>query len=302
MSDDHPFYKYDPNRGAALAYAIIFGVTTLTHIYQCLRTRTWYMTAFILGGLFETVGYIARYISIREPRSTAPYIVQTLLILIAPALLAASMYMVLSRIILVTQTESLSPIRRTWLTRIFVGGDIISFLVQVLGGGILASGTTGDKPDADRIKLGENVVIVGLFVQLLFFGFFLVVGLWWKSRVGRRGMVALAARVPWKKHFIVLMVASALVFVRSVFRVIEYVMGDDGYLLEHEVFAYVFDAVLMDAVMVLYNVVHPSDVTKPLKEVPRGDVEEEYTMLPGRPGREYEGGMAGGMGPYHQSH
>jgi hypothetical protein len=38
---------------------------------------------------------------------------------------------------------------------------------------------------------------------------------------------------------------SAFIMVRSVFRVIEYVMGTDGYLLRHEWSLYVFDALLM---------------------------------------------------------
>jgi hypothetical protein len=37
-------------------------------------------------------------------------------------------------------------------------------------------------------------------------------------------------------------------------------MGNDGYLLRHEAFLYVFDGVLMLAAMILYNVVHPSSL------------------------------------------
>lgn len=50
--------------------------------------------------------------------------------------------------------------------------------------------------------------------------------------------------------------------VRSVFRVVEYLQGNAGYLLSHEVFLYIFDAVLMLGVMVLFNWVHPSEVTE----------------------------------------
>lgn len=49
---------------------------------------------------------------------------------------------------------------------------------------------------------------------------------------------------------------------RSVFRVVEYLQGNAGYLLSREVFLYIFDAVLMLAVMVLFNWVHPSQVTE----------------------------------------
>tara|TARA_R110002060_G_scaffold984_5_gene2271 strand:+ start:888 stop:1130 length:243 start_codon:yes stop_codon:yes gene_type:complete len=46
---------------------------------------------------------------------------------------------------------------------------------------------------------------------------------------------------------------------------IEYIQGFDGYLLSHEVYLYIFDAVLMLAVMVIVNVVHPSEVIALIK-------------------------------------
>jgi hypothetical protein len=41
--------------------------------------------------------------------------------------------MLLGRIILVTDGESHSLIRKRWLTKIFVTGDVISFLMQGSG-------------------------------------------------------------------------------------------------------------------------------------------------------------------------
>lgn len=71
---------------------------------------------------------------------------------------------------------------------------------------------------------------------------------------------ARAQSEPWRKHLVVLYVASVLIMVRSIFRVVEYLQGFDGYLLSHEPYLYVFDAVPMFAVMVIFNVVHPSEV------------------------------------------
>ena len=59
-----------------------------------------------------------------------PYIMQSILLLVAPALFAASIYMVLGRIILVTDGERHSVIRIKWLAKIFVSGEIISFMTQ----------------------------------------------------------------------------------------------------------------------------------------------------------------------------
>ncbi len=62
---------------------------------------------------------------------------QSILLLIAPALLAASIYMVLGRIVLLTEGERHSLIPQRWLTKVFVAGDVVSFLTQGAGGGIL---------------------------------------------------------------------------------------------------------------------------------------------------------------------
>ena len=52
----------------------------------------------------------------------------------APALLAASVYMELGRIVMMLKAEEqLLWIRRSWMTKIFVGGDVFSFLLQAAG-------------------------------------------------------------------------------------------------------------------------------------------------------------------------
>lgn len=61
------------------------------------------------------------------------YSASTILLLVAPALYAASVYMMLGRIILVTDGEHRSIIPKRWLTKIFVVGDVISFLMQGAG-------------------------------------------------------------------------------------------------------------------------------------------------------------------------
>lgn len=88
-----------------------------------------------LTGAVEIVGYIGRAASSKQsPNWTlGPYIVQTLCLLLAPALLAASIYMLLGRIILVLQAESHAILKKKWLTKVFVTGDVLSFLLQGAG-------------------------------------------------------------------------------------------------------------------------------------------------------------------------
>lgn len=64
------------------------------------------------------------------------YIIQSILLLLGPTLFAASIYMILGRLVVLLEAESHSMIRPRWLTKVFVLGDLLSFFAQ--GGGMLA--------------------------------------------------------------------------------------------------------------------------------------------------------------------
>lgn len=51
-----------------------------------------------------------------------PFIIQSILILVAPALFAASIYMVLGHVIRLLHADDISIIKPKWLTKIFVAG------------------------------------------------------------------------------------------------------------------------------------------------------------------------------------
>ena len=117
---------------------------------------------------------------------------------------------------------------------------------------------------------GENIIIGGLVVQILFFSFFIAVAITFHLRMHKVPTSkvlhnGIASRI-WKKHLYALYGGSLLILVRSAFRLIEYAQGNDGYLISHEVFLYIFDAVLMFATMAIFDVIHPSEVNALLKE------------------------------------
>ncbi|BCR85873.1 RTA1 domain-containing protein [Aspergillus chevalieri] len=259
------FYRYDPSMGGAVLFILLFMGTTGYHIFQLFKTRMWFFIPFVIGGIFEIVGYIGRAVSSKESPdwTLGPYIVQTLFLLLAPALLAASIYMFLGRIILVLQAESHSLLKKKWLTKIFVTGDVLSFLLQGAGGGIQSSG------GLDSLKNGEHIIIVGLFVQIFFFGFFIITATHFNWKLKKFPIPrSCSPDIPWRKHLNVLYVTSLLIMVRSIFRLAEYIEGNNGYLLHHEVYIYVFDAALMFIVMIIFNVVHPHEIGQLLVRVP----------------------------------
>ncbi|KAB8237135.1 hypothetical protein ETB97_010308 [Aspergillus alliaceus] len=271
------FYHYDPSMAAAVIFIILFSGTTIFHIYQMFRTRTWFFIPFVIGCIFEIIGYIGRAMSSKEsPNWTlGPYLLQTLFLLLAPALLAASIYMFLGRIILVLEAESHAIMRKKWLTKIFVTGDVLSFLLQGAGGGIQSSG------NLDSMKLGEKIIVVGLFVQIFFFGFFIVTASSFDMKLKKYPIPrCYSTEIPWRKHLNVLYASSMMIMIRSVFRLIEYLQGNNGYLLHHEVFLYIFDAVLILISSLIFNVCHPSDIGRFLTSEAGHELKDIYSAVP----------------------
>lgn len=171
--------------------------------------------------------------------------------------------MELGRIVLMIDGDRALFIRRTWLTKIFVTGDVLSFLMQSSGGGLLASGS------ASSISTGKSVIVGGLFLQVIFFGLFVVAAAIFHVRMTQMPTPKSYA-LPWKKHMMSLYMVSILIFMRSILRVVEYLQGYSGYIITHEAFLYVFDALLMFSAMVTMLWIHPGEVAREVRAARQG--------------------------------
>jgi hypothetical protein len=150
-------------------------------------------------------------------------------------LYAATIYVLLARIIRSTHAEYLSIVRPSRLAKIFVWCDFIALNVQGNAVGL----TVKDKLE----KIGQGIVIAGLAFQVLTFAGFLVVAVTWHCRMHDRGVgdevstpenQQQSEDVPWRQGLWVIYGCSTLVVLRSLFRVAEYAMGENGYLMAHE--------------------------------------------------------------------
>ncbi|KAF3903252.1 hypothetical protein ABW20_dc0106082 [Dactylellina cionopaga] len=265
MAKTMRLYQYEPSLEAAILFSVLFGLSSALHTYQLIRTKTWFFIAFTIGGWLETIGFIGRVVSVNEfPNNTKPpYIVNTIFTLVAPALFAASIYMALGRILIITRGEKYSIVRPSWLTKIFVFGDVASFILVGVGGSIVV--TSFDDPE--RADKGERIVIIGLIVQIIFFSLFMITSTIFNVRMIKNPTEQVLSKptIPYQKHMNALYAASFLILVRSVFKLIEYIQGRDGYLFSQEWFSYVFDAAFMFLTMVLFHFIHPSELNALLR-------------------------------------
>lgn len=201
----------------------------------------------------EMIGYCGRAAATNMTGQLAPYIIQATFILIPPAFFAATIYMTLARIIGMLEGGHLSVIKPQIVTRVFVAGDFLSFGTQGSVAGLWVH------PDLHTIT--TVVVVLGLSIQLISFTLFAACALIF-HRQFRRNPTARSYQVDpkWVQTLYMLYAVSALIVIRSIFRIIEYVFGNEGYPLTHEWTLYAFDSVPMILVTMIFLFRYPSNL------------------------------------------
>ncbi|QKD56924.2 RTA1 like protein-domain-containing protein [Fusarium oxysporum Fo47] len=247
-------YPYEPSIIAALIAAGVFGLSAALHTFVVAKKKTWFYSCLIVGAWMMTAGYVFRILSSKSPNEMILYIMQSLFIILPPSLYAATIYMIYGRIALFVRCPQASLISPHKITKIFVVGDLFAFLLQASGGGMMAMASLAD--------IGQKIVLVGLFIQIIFFGLFLIVSIIFLKRmaVPGAGNPISRGKRSWQALFIILLVASAVILARCIFRIMEFAQGHNGELASNELLIYLFDALPMAAVQILFHVVHAGDV------------------------------------------
>ncbi|RMZ75439.1 hypothetical protein DV737_g5303, partial [Chaetothyriales sp. CBS 132003] len=163
-------WPYCPNFGAAITSCVLFGITTLVHITQGIIYRRRFTVVLIMGAAWEMAGYAFRAVSITKQLNSTIFTVQLLLVLLAPLWINAFVYMVLGRMIhFYLQPDKALGIRARNITKMFVWFDVLSFLVQLIGGLM----TNSSNPLKTQ-RLGIHIYMGGVGLQLFFCLIFLL--------------------------------------------------------------------------------------------------------------------------------
>ncbi|KAH8897320.1 RTA1-domain-containing protein [Thozetella sp. PMI_491] len=235
-------WHYVPSQVAAIVFAALFTVITALHGWKMFSGRFWFCLPFFIGGIFEIVGYIGRALAYDHTGDLLPYLIQSIFLILAPVFFAASLYMTYGRCVRAVQGEKWAPISPRWSTRLFVLGDIVTLQVQSSAAGMLAK--------SESYSQGEHLIVAGLILQIIIFGFFIYVTFRFNIQFRNKGRQA--TEVPWQACLNMLYVASVMIMVRNFFRMIEFIMGSDGYLQSTEWPVYVFDGTLMLVTMGIF--------------------------------------------------
>ncbi|KAJ7816669.1 RTA1 like protein-domain-containing protein [Mycena olivaceomarginata] len=243
-------YGYTPHEYVAVIFLVVFGMSTILHIGQATYYRMWWLfPTACLCGIGEIIGW-GRIVSL----------------VVAPTPLIAVNFVLLSWIVI-----QLGP-RYSWLSPRWYT-DIIALLVQAAGGSI-----AGAASDHTRAQVGAHTMLGGIlfqFVAMITYcclaGDFLMryagdrpVKL--DSSPSNRGVL-----LPGTKRMIYALAFSTLVlFIRSIYRIIELATGWHSTFMLNELYFNVLDGAMVALAIVVTNLEHPGRLIGPRKpEAPK---------------------------------
>ncbi|KAI0651898.1 RTA1-domain-containing protein [Trametes meyenii] len=268
-ADHTNLYGYNPTKSVCIIFVILYVVSTLVHIWQATRSRAWWLLpTVVLAGLAEVVGWVARTKSSYDPTVRMPYIIQTSILVLAPTPFVAALFIGFGRIAsrLGDEYSRLSP---RLYSRIFLTCDILSLFIQGGGGGMAATATS----DPDKVRLGSNIILGGLIIQLISMTCFcyLMGEYAWRRAADRpfrkrdvtSGTPSHRVMDHSMKMLIVgICISTVLIYIRSVYRTIEFANGFDGPIAHTQVLFNVFDGMMVTLAMYTLNFMNPGTLLK----------------------------------------
>lgn len=188
----------------------------------------------VSGCVLEVLGYVGRIMSYTDPFNDYDFLIQICCLTIAPAFLAARIYLTLSRIVTTFGPDN-SRIKPLPYPRIFIPYDVLSLVLQALGGGTASAASHSNKsPDT-----GDHIMITGLafqvFTLLVDFAVRIVVRM---NRMGEAALdpthATLRRSMKFRLFLVALTLATICIFIRSVCRVVELGEGWNGPLIKSQ--------------------------------------------------------------------
>lgn len=289
-------YLYDLNRGGNIFFLVVFGIIFLFNTLMIVKSRYWwYNVTFFAGYALEVIGFIGRIISFKDVEDENAYLTQFVGLTIAPAFIMAGFYFLFAQSV-VLHGRQYSVLKPLWYSYLFITCDILSLVIQA-GGGASASIAYNNhkdtRPGTNTILAGIAFQLLSMTVFIAFWFEFLN-RIFFKntpdidpsSPYKKRSVVnffkLLFATPSARQHTrtvldgfynpkfqhirsrtlfdwfpLAITVSVLAVYVRCIYRVIELAQGWRGYLITHEVYLMVLDALMMAIAGLIFIPFHP---------------------------------------------
>ncbi|OKL60427.1 hypothetical protein UA08_03991 [Talaromyces atroroseus] len=257
------YVRYIPSLWGNAFFLSLFALILAIQFGLGLYYKTWtYMIAMCCGLTGEVLGYAGRMQMHYNPFPEEPFLLYLVSLTIAPAFLAAAVYLCLSRIVIV-YGKKISYFRPKTYTYLFIAGDVIALLLQAAGGGITSSSSGSMGQD------GINIMLAGVSWQVFSLGVFIGLCIDFALRVRRASPSdfnpqydSLRASLQFKSFLVCLFMATLTIFVRSVFRCAELSGGFQGALANDQVTFMILEGAMISIAALALTVSHPGLVWK----------------------------------------
>ncbi|ODV93596.1 hypothetical protein PACTADRAFT_29706, partial [Pachysolen tannophilus NRRL Y-2460] len=260
-----------PNYAFNLAMAIIFGILLLFNLITfAIYRQYWFGTAFVIATFLEMLGYIGRTLSHSATNNMNDFLIQFICLTIAPVFTMGGIYYQLAKLGAV-YGEHFSRLKPIYYSYVFVSCDILSLVIQALGGGIAGTATANDESNTT----GTHVFVGGLALQVFSMAIFLCFMFDFLHAVYIRAKKDLPspdepleslynpkyayirARPLFKYFNFAVTIATLFVFVRCIYRVVELAEGWSGFLMTHETYFIILDALMMSIATTIFVPFYP---------------------------------------------
>ncbi|KAJ5723453.1 RTA-like protein [Penicillium malachiteum] len=226
---------YAPNKGAPIAFAILFAISGVVHLYQTIKYKSWKVTCLLpWSALLFTGGFIARAI----------------------AAFGAN-YLILGRILYYIPYHS--PIHPGRVFSTFIAVGVIIEVITANGAVQLASANSTKQQQ----NVGKALLKAALILQLILMAAFVALATRFHFNC-RKGSV-LNHKI--KRCLIVLYISCTLITVRTIYRTVEYFTAASlntysdiqhiSPVLKQEWFFWFFEVVFVYSNTTMLNIFHP---------------------------------------------
>ncbi|OXG25307.1 hypothetical protein C367_03126 [Cryptococcus neoformans Ze90-1] len=279
-------YGYTPTEWVTIVFIVLFSVSGALHLVQATIFKYWIVFPTIAVGIaLEIIGWAGRYWSNQNILYNPPFLMQIITLIIAPVFFSAWDYTILGIAIqnLGRQYSMLAP--KAYVA-LFVTCDVISLILQAVGGGWAASS------DFPVPKAPTNIMVAGIIFQLvsmIIFSFLACDFMYraWRKKpyqrkvrqvvdepIGETGSGATegtegsegekfdeversAVVRGWWWVMAGTAICSLMIIIRGVYRSVELVQGWNGYVISREVYQDCLDGIPMFIAVLSINVFHP---------------------------------------------
>ncbi|KAL8786689.1 MAG: hypothetical protein Q9213_002624 [Squamulea squamosa] len=262
---DESYYNYRPSLAANGTFLALFLFSLLVFLVQVTLSKRFigFTIAMVSGCILEVLGYIGRIMSYHNPFGENGFLMQICCLTIAPAFLAAGIYLTLSRIVVTFGPEN-SRIKPLSYPRFFIPCDILSLILQALGGGMASAASHSNKSP----ETGDHIMVTGLAFQVFTLLVFMLLCVDFAVRtvvrMNRMGEAALdpthatlRRSMKFRLFLVALTLSTICIFIRSVFRVVELGEGWDGALIKNQTLFIVLEGVMVIIAVLVLNAFHP---------------------------------------------